>query len=115
MQDRPHEAVRCALGPISDRRLQETGAGVKVWEAVAWAGHKAEDLRGGIGEVKELWDEEEEEGLGEMAEDRDDGEDHAREVAVGVADEHTSGKPVVEEKGERDAKPGEEEIEGEEM
>lgn len=38
-----------------------------------------------------------------MAEDADDSEDHAGEVAVGVADEDLSGEPVVVPEGEGDS------------
>lgn len=50
-----------------------------------------------------------------MAEDADNGENHAREVAVGVTDKDLGGVPVVAEQGARDADPGEEEVEREEM
>ncbi|RFU29736.1 hypothetical protein B7463_g6615, partial [Scytalidium lignicola] len=66
-------------------------------------------------EVEELRDEKEEEGLGEVALDSYDGEDHAGEVAVGVADEDARGVPVVHEQGEGDADEGDEHVEGEEV
>jgi len=74
-----------------------------------------EQLRGGVEEVEDLGDEQQQEGLGEMPQDSDDGEDHAREVAVGVAHEDLRGVPVVCPEGEGDADEGEEEEEGEEM
>jgi hypothetical protein len=50
-----------------------------------------------------------------VAEDADDGEDHAGEVAVGVADEDAGRVPVVAEEGGGDADPGEEQVEREEV
>lgn len=50
-----------------------------------------------------------------MAENADNCENHAREVAVSIADKDLGGVPVVAEQGARDADPGEEEVEREEM
>lgn len=103
------------LGPGGDGGLHESRAGVETGQAVTGAGDEAEDLGARVEEVEDLGCEEEAEGLGEVAEDADDGEDHPREVAVGVADEDLGGVPVVGDKGEGDADPGEEEVEGEEV
>lgn len=103
------------LRPRGDGGFEEIGVGVVVGETVARAGDQVEELRDAVEEVEGLGDEEEEERLGEVAEDAADGEDHAREVAVGVADEDAGGVPVVEEEGERDADEGEEHVEGEEV
>ncbi|TFB03297.1 hypothetical protein CCMA1212_004231 [Trichoderma ghanense] len=108
--------VRLAVGrPGGDGGLEEAGAGVELWQAMARAGDEAEDLGRGVEEVEELGHEEEAERLGEVAEDADDGEDHAGEVAVGVSDEDAGGVPVVAEEGARDADPGEEQVEREEV
>jgi len=80
---------------------------------MARTGHDAEELGCGIEEIKDLGDEEQEEGFGEMAEDADYGENHASEVAVGVADEDFGGIPVVPPEGEGDADEGEKHVEGE--
>ena len=110
------ERVRLAAGgPGRDRGLEEAGAGVEARHAVSRAGHEAEDLGRRVGKVEELRDEQEAERLGEVAEDADDGKDHAGEVAVGVADEDAGGVPVVAEEGGGDADPGQEEVEGEEV
>lgn len=77
--------------------------------------YETEDLGGRVEEVEDLGHEEEAEGFGEVAEDTDDGEDHAGEVAVGVADEDAGRIPVVVEEGAGDTDPGEEEVEREEM
>ncbi len=82
---------------------------------MAGTGDEAEELRGGVDEVEDLGDEEQEERLGEVAEDADDGEDHAREVAVGVSDEDARGVPVVAPEREGDADEGKEHVEGKEM
>lgn len=76
---------------------------------------EAEDLGGRVEEVEDLGYEEEAESFGEVAEDTDDGEDHAGEVAVGVADEDAGRVPVVVEEGAGDADPGQQEVEREEM
>ncbi|KAF1737541.1 hypothetical protein CRV24_003161 [Beauveria bassiana] len=89
--------------------LQEAG------HAVARARDEAKDLRRRVGKVEELRDEQEAERLGEVAEDADDGKDHAGKVAVGVADEDARGVPVVAEEGGGDADPGQEEVEREEV
>lgn len=46
-----------------------------------------------------------------MAKDTDNSKNHTREIAVGVPDKHLGRIPVVEEQGERDAYPREEEVE----
>ena len=110
------EGVGLAVGgPGGDGGLEEAGAGVEAREAVARAGDETEDLGYRVEKVENLRNEEEAEGLGEVAENRYDGEDHAREVAVGVTNEDSSGEPVVVEKGEGDTDPGEKKIEGEKM
>lgn len=50
-----------------------------------------------------------------MAENTDNSENHAREVAVGVADKDLGGVPIVVEQGARDTDPGKKEVEGEEV
>jgi len=51
--------------------------------------HEVEELRNGEDEVEDLWDEEEQHRLTEVAEDGDDSERHSGKVAVGVADKHS--------------------------
>lgn len=104
-----------AVGPGRDRGLEEAGAGVEAGHAVARAGDETKDLGHRVGKVEELRDEEETECLGEVAEDADDGKDHAGEVAVGVTNEDASGVPVVAKEGGGNADPGQEEVEGEKV
>lgn len=95
--------------------LEQAGAGVEAGHAMARAGDEAEDLGAGVGKVGNLGHKQEDEGLGEVAEDADDDKDHAGKVAVGVADEDAGGEPVVGEEGEGDAEEGQEEVEAEEV
>lgn len=74
-----------------------------------------EELGDAVEKVEGLGDEQEQEGFGEVAKDAANGEDHAGEIAVGVADEDGGGVPVVGEEGEGHADEGEEHVEGEEM
>lgn len=101
--------------PGRDGGFEEARACVEAGEAMAGTGDEAEDLGTRVEKVEDLGDKEETESLGEVTEDTNNGKDHAREVAVGVADENLCGVPVVEEQGAGDAYPGEEEIKGEEM
>lgn len=55
--------------------------------------NEAEELRDGIQEVEDLRDEEEEDGLAEVAEDAYDGKGHAGEVAEGVPHKYTRWEP----------------------
>jgi hypothetical protein len=82
---------------------------------VARAGDEAEDLRARVEEVEDLGDEKKAERLGEMAENTDNGEDHAGEVAVGVADKDLGRVPVVVKQSAGDTDPREEEVKREEM
>lgn len=116
MQGLADERVRLSIGrPGRDGGLEEAGAGVELGQTVARAGDEAEDLWARVEEVEELGDEEEAERLGEVAEDADDGEDHAGEVAVSVADEDFGRVPVVGEQSYRDAYPRKQEVQREEM
>ena len=115
MQKERHDPLRRRGIPRGDGGFEQAGARVESGETVARTGDQAEELRGGVDEVEDLRDEEEEERFGEVAEDADDGEDHAGEVAVGVSDEDARGVPVVPPEGERDAEEGEEHVEGEEV
>lgn len=74
-----------------------------------------EQLRGRVGGVEQLRDEQQQQRLAEVAEDADDGEDHAGEVAVRVADEDARRVPVVVPERQRDADEGEQEVEREEV
>ncbi|KAI9742933.1 MAG: hypothetical protein M1818_003663 [Claussenomyces sp. TS43310] len=101
--------------PAGDGGLKEAGAGVEAGQTVAGARDKTEELGGRVEEIGDLGQQEEEQGLGEVAEDGDAGEDGAGEVAVGVADENAGGVPIVGDEGEGDAEEGQEEVEGEEV
>ena len=76
---------------------------------------EVEQLRGGVEEVGDLGDQEEEERFAEVAEDTNDGKDHACKVAVSVPNEDFGGVPVVAPQGEGDAEEGKQEVDGEEM
>ena len=82
---------------------------------MARARDQAEDLGCRVEEVEDLGNQQKRKRLGEVAQNTDDGEDHAGEVAVRVADEYLGGVPVVPEQGERHAYPGKKEVEREEM
>lgn len=110
------ERPRLATGrPGGDGRLHETGARVEAREAVARARDKTKELGRRVSRVGDLRNEEEAEGLGEVAEDADGGEDHAGEVAVGVADEDAGRVAVMQEESGGDSDPGQQEIEREEV
>lgn len=96
--------------PLRDRRFHESCPCVEARETVARTGDQTEELRGGVDEVEDLWDEEQEEGFREVTADTYDGEDHAGEVAVGVPYEDFGWVPVVAEESERDADEGEEHV-----
>ena len=74
------------------------------------ARNQVEKLGCRIYEVENLRDEQQEQCLAEVAEDADDGEDHAGKVAVCIADEDTGWVAVVGEQGEGDAEKGKEEV-----
>lgn len=57
--------------------------------------HEVKELRTGVEEVERLRYEKEQHRLAEVAQNAHHGERHARKVAVGVADEHFGGVPVV--------------------
>lgn len=101
--------------PRSHGRFHETCSGAEFGEAVTRAGNQSKDLRYRVSKVEELGDEEEAKGFGEMALDADDGKDHAREVAICVADKYLCGIPVVVEECGGHAYPGEEEVEREQV
>ncbi|THV51793.1 hypothetical protein BGAL_0098g00030 [Botrytis galanthina] len=117
MQEREEEALMFfrRARPWGDGGFEEICFSVVVGETVAGTGDEVEELGDAVEEIEGLGDEEEEQGFGKVAEDAADGEDHAGEIAVGVADEDGGGVPVVGEQGERDADEGEEHVEGEEM
>ena len=72
-------------------------------------------LWGTVHEVEDLWDQKQQESFTEMAEDAHDGENHACEIAVRVADEDAGRVPVVGEETEGDAYEGEEQVDAEAM
>lgn len=96
--------------PFRDGRLEQSRAGVEAREAVARTRDEEEDLWGRVDEVEDLGDEEQEKGLGEVAKDADDCEDHSGEVAVRVPYEDAGRVPIVPPEGEGDANEGEDHV-----
>lgn len=88
--------------PARHRGLEQAGAGVEVRQAVARTRDQAEELGDRVAKVEDLRDHEEQEGLGEVAEDGHDDEDHACKVAVRIANEDTGRVLVVQEQGAGD-------------
>ena len=101
--------------PGGDGGLEQPRAGVEPGQAVARAGDDVEELGRRVEEVGDLGDQQQHEGLAKVAQDADDDEDHAREVAEGVADEDAGRVLVVREEGEADAQEGQEEVQAEQM
>ena len=77
--------------------------------------YQPEKLRGGVDKIENLRDEQEQQGFTEVAQDSDNGKDHAGEVTVRVADENPCRIPVVSPEGEGDADEGEEKVDAEEV
>ena len=67
--------------------------GHSLWQPVSGAGDHPEELGHGVDEVEYLWDEEQEHGLGEVAEDARHGKGHPGKVAVRVAHKYPRGVP----------------------
>lgn len=80
---------------------------------MARAGNETEELRGGVDEIKDLRNEEQEQSLAEVSQDANDSEHHPREVAVRVPHEDPRGEPVVLPQREGDADEREEHVERE--
>ena len=111
-----HHRPRLPLGrPHRDTRLEQARARVEPRQAVARAGHEAKQLRGGVDKVENLREQQQDQGLAEVAQDADDDKHHARKVAVRVADEDPRRVPVVVEQGEGDPQKRQEEGQGEEV
>lgn len=101
--------------PGRDRGLEQAGPRVEPGQAVARAGDDVEQLGRRVKEVGDLRDQQQHEGLAEVAQDADDDEDHAGEVAVRVPDEDARRVLVVREEREAHAQKGQEEIQAEQM
>ncbi|KAI9650938.1 hypothetical protein NHQ30_000973 [Ciborinia camelliae] len=95
--------------------FEEIGLRVVVGQTVARTGDQVEELRDAVQEVEGLGDQQQEEGFGEVPEDPADGEDHAGEITVRVADKDAGRVPVVREQREGYPDEGEEHVQGEEM
>ena len=80
-------------------------------QSVAWARDEPEELRNAVDKVEDLGNQEEDQRLGEVAEDADDNEDHASEITVGISHENSCRVPVVEEQGKAHAEERQEEEE----
>ena len=95
----PQQAVEAATvvgGAAREGRVaHEARGGVHARQAVSRARQQFEQLRNTQHEVDYLRHEEQQQGLGEVAQDAHAGESHACEVAVGVAHKHVGGEPVV--------------------
>ena len=77
---------------------------------MARAGNETEKLRGGVDEIKDLRNEEQEQSLAEVSQDANDSEHHPREVAVRVPYEDAGRVPIVPPEGEGDANEGEDHV-----
>ena len=59
LQCRTNQHVRLfAVGQGSNRWFQQPGSGVETWQSVSGTVDQTEQLRSGVGEIEELWDEE---------------------------------------------------------
>ena len=74
-----------------------------------------EELWGAVDEIEYLWDQEQQEGFAKMGQDRDAGERHAGDVAVGIAYKDAGWVAVVDVEGYGDGKEGEEDVESQEV
>lgn len=101
--------------PARHRGLEQAGARVEVRQAVARARDQAEELGHRVAEVEDLRDHEEQEGLGEVAENGYDDEDHACKVAVRIAYEDAGRVLVVQEQGAGDTEERQQEVEREQV
>lgn len=77
--------------------------------------HDLEKLRDGVHEVENLGNEEEQQGLTEVAQDSSHRNHHARKVCEGVANKHLGREPVEDQQGECGGGQGEHEVGGEEV
>lgn len=77
--------------------------------------HELEELREGDEEIRNLGEEEEAEGFGEVPVHSNYGKSHAGEIAEGIADEGLGGVEVVVEQAKDDADEGEDEGEGQDL
>ena len=84
-------------------------------QAVARAGDQAEELGHAVEEVEDLRDQQQDQGLGEVAKDGDHDEDHASKVAVRIAHKHACRVFVLHPKRQGDAQEGQEEVEREQV
>ena len=75
--------------------MEEVCVGVKPWNAMARTRDKPEELARQK-EVENLWEEEQEQSLGKVSLDTDDGEGHPSEVTKGISWESSSGVPSQE-------------------
>lgn len=102
-------------GPGRNRGLKQARPRIEPGQPVAWAGDDVEQLGRRVEEVADLRDQQQHEGLAEVAQDADDDEDHAGEVAVCVPDEDARRVLVVREECEAHAQEGQEEVQAEQM
>lgn len=102
-------------GPRRDRGLEQARPGVEPGQPVARAGDNVEQLGRRVEEVGDLGDQQQHEGLAEVAQDADDDEDHACEIAVRVPDEDAGRVLVVREEREAHAEERQEEVQAEQM
>lgn len=96
---------------IRPHRLQEARLLIVLGEPVPGAGDNAEELGQRQREVDELGDEEEEDRLGEVAEDSGDRDGHPCNVGERVTDKHFGGAPVVVKEAEGSSHKWEDHIE----
>ena len=94
VEKRALKLVRRSL-PLNHRRSHQSGRLVESRQSVSWAGQEFGDLERRVHKVEDLRHEQQQQRLAEVAEDRDDGKDHACKIAVCVSNKHPSWEPVM--------------------
>jgi len=117
MQDLQQLLNRHSKTPLKGNcgRLHEPRSGVEARQAMARARHDGEDLGSGVDGIEDLREEEQPQGLAEVAEDAVNGEHHAGKVAVRVSNKHLGRVPIVAQERERHGHERKQEVDGEEM
>lgn len=82
-------------------------------QAMAGTREELEELRDGIEEIDDLWNEKEKQRLAEVTQNGHHGKRHAGKVAEGVTDKHSWWIPIVTKQGGRSADVRKEKVEGE--
>lgn len=88
LDNKPSQDIQLGQSEFGGAAVQLIGGRLVFGQSVTWTRHQSEQLRHRVHEIRNLWQEEEQQRFAEVTQDAHHGKCHASKKAEGVANEH---------------------------